>query len=132
MFTQHEHEVTAMFVLRIAARVTSVLVFLILLLFYIGEGLSLANTNLNEFVGLLFFPVGLIFGFAIGWHDELWGGITSILSTAAFYLIYGFLLSGSIHQGWAFLVFTIPGVLFLVYGLIHWPQHHSAGRKLVI
>jgi integral membrane sensor domain MASE1 len=132
MFTQRENEETLMFALRIAARVTSVVVFLILLLFYIGEGLSLTNTNRNEFIGLLFFPVGLVAGFALGWHDELWGGIIAICSTAAFYVIYGLALSGSIDQGWAFLVFTIPGALFLLYGLIHSPRHHSAGRKAVI
>lgn len=129
MFTPRNNEDTPKFILRWAARVCSVLVFMILMLLYVGGNLILSQVGPGEIVGLIFFPFGLLAGFALGWHDELFGGFLSVLSAAAFYLIYGLLLNGSIDQGWAVLVLTVPGLLFLAYGLIHSPRAHFPGRS---
>lgn len=128
MFSSRPNEDTPLFVLRGAARVSSIIVFLVLFLFYTDGSLTVSNIGLREWIGLFFFPVGLLLGFAAGWHDELTGGIIALGSTAAFYLIYGLLLSGTINQGWAFLVFAIPGLLFLAYGLFHGRAHYHVHR----
>lgn len=132
MFTRSQDEEAWMFVLRLAARVSSVLVFGVIILFYIGEGVVLSNIHPREIIGQAFFPFGLLIGFAVGCYKELAGGIAAICSTIAFYLVYGLILSGTVRQGWAFLVFTIPGVLFLLYGLLRLPHAHSTGRKAII
>jgi hypothetical protein len=108
MFLSRPNEDAWLFVLRGAARVSSIIVFLVLFLFYTDGSLNISNIGLREWVELFFIPVGLLLGFAAGWHDELAGGIIALGSNAAFYLINGLLLSGTVGQGWAFLVFTIP------------------------
>ncbi|CAN5559503.1 hypothetical protein BH10ACI3_BH10ACI3_10190 [soil metagenome] len=129
MFTKRENEETLLFVLRAAGRVLSLAVLFVLLMFYLSEG---GNTEIafREVVGLLFFPVGLVIGLMVGWRNEMAGGMISMLSVAAFYVIYGSVLSGTLQQGWAFLVFAIPGLLFLAYGVLDriWfhPGHHHA------
>lgn len=129
----HGIEVTILFVLRWTARILSLATVLLLILFYLGEGLNFGNIELREYIGLLFFPVGLVVGFAVGWHKELLGGIISSTSIAGFYLIYGVLLNGSIMQGSAFLVFAIPGFLFLLYGLVaridYMVHHHTFSHR---
>jgi len=132
MFSPRTDEDTRMFVLRMTARVSSVVVFLILFLFYSDGSLALDNIGPRETVGFLMFPVGLLAGFALGWHNELWGGLLSMCSTVGFYLIYGLLLYGSVDQGWAFLVFTLPGLLFLIYGIVHSRTHHFDGRRAIV
>lgn len=117
MLTKRENEGMFLFILRWSARILGLAVVLLLVLFYLGEGIDLHSVAAREYIGFLFFPIGLVLGIAVGWHDELIGGSISAGSTAAFYLIYGALLSGSIMQGSAFLVFTIPGFLFLLHGL---------------
>ena len=119
MFTKRENEETALFVIRWSGRVLSLMVLFLLALFYLSEGIVTSEIAYREYIGLLFFPIGVAIGFVIGWRDELRGGLISVLSVSAFYLIYGLLLNGSIRQGWAFLVFAVPGILFLAYGLLN-------------
>ncbi len=111
-------EYAALFTLRWTARVLALATLLLLALFYIGEGVNVSDIAPREYVGLIFFPIGLVVGYLIAWKNELLGGVVAVGSILAFYLIYGALLNGSIMQGSAFLVFGIPGLLFLVYGLL--------------
>lgn len=119
MFTKRENEETALFVIRWAARLLGLMVLFLLFLFYMSEGGPTSDVTWHELVGLIFFPVGLGLGFIVGWKHELAGGLISVLSVAGFYVIYGLLLSGSIRQGWWFLVFALPGFLYLLYGLLN-------------
>lgn len=66
----------------------------------------------QEWLGLCFFLFGVIVGFAVTWWKEGLGGGLTIVSVLAFYLLYGWLARG-IFLGWWFLVFAIPGLLFL-------------------
>lgn len=116
-------ETAALFTLRWTARVLALATLLLLAMFYIGEGMNIGEITPREYIGLAFFPIGLTAGFIVAWRNEFLGGVISVASIVAFYLIYGALLSGSIMQGSAFLVFGIPGLLFLIYGLLARIEH---------
>jgi hypothetical protein len=100
--------------IRWAARVLSIVSTVLLLLFLLGsrEQFDLTRISAREWLGLLFFPFGVIVGFAIAWWREGLGGSLTILSLLAFYVFYGWLVRGG-FLGWWFLVFGFPGLLFL-------------------
>jgi hypothetical protein len=131
MFTKRENEDTAMFILRCAARVLSIAFILLIVLFYVGDRSATAGITSDQYIGLLFFPLGMCIGFIMGWRNELIGGLVAVLSLLLFYLIYGLLLTGSVPQGKWFMIFDIPGLLFLVYGILRLPQHHVTTKRTV-
>jgi hypothetical protein len=100
--------------LRWVARIWSVLSVVLLFLFFIGEGLQLGKVTPQEWLGLLFFPIGITVGLMIAWWKEGWGGAITVVSFIGFYLVYGLLLRGSFPKGWAFPIFAAPGLLYLV------------------
>jgi hypothetical protein len=100
------------------ARAVSVLSIGLLLLFFIGEGFSPHGIATREWIGLLFFPFGVVVGIAVAWKREVLGSLLSIGSLAGFYLVYGLLLSGRLPRGYAFAAFTSPAFLFLLTWLI--------------
>ena len=71
----------------------------------------------KQWVGFLFFPTGVIAGMLLGWWREVLGGAVTVGSLFGFYLIYGWLLNGQIWLGAWFIVFALPGILFLISGL---------------
>lgn len=132
MFTKRENEETALFILRWSGRVFGLMVLFLLALFYLTGGVGATEITIRQYIGLLFFPVGLAIGFVVGWRNELAGGMISVLSVAAFYLVYGLLLSGSTRQGSAFLIFAVPGVLFLSYGILIRIWFHTDGHTVSV
>lgn len=104
-------------VLRMTARISSVLSIAVLLMFLFGEEFNPAKIKFNQWIGFLFFPVGIVLGFIIGWKYELTGGLISVISLLCFYFIYGLALTGKLPQTFAFLIFTIPGFLFVICGI---------------
>lgn len=112
------HENLLPHVVRLAARGSAVICLTIILLFLLGEGLIFEGLSFEEWVGLAFFPIGTLVGTILGWRDELLGGAIVIGSILGFYIVFGWYLSGSIRQCWAFLPFIVPGVLFLIHGLL--------------
>ena len=116
MFEHREHENALLFSLRWTARLASAVCLAIIFLFFAGEGIDFSAVRPVEYVGLFFFPLGVMIGLVLAWREELAGGAVTVISVAAFYLVYGALLSGRLWQGWGFLPFLIPGVLFLIYG----------------
>ena len=115
MFEPREHETPLLHALRLLARGASVVCIAIILLFLFGEGFNFGSVTGKQWVGLLFFPVMVFVGLVLAWREEAVGGIISIIGIAGIYLVYGLLLNGSIWQGWAFLPFLVPGVLFVLY-----------------
>jgi hypothetical protein len=97
------------------ARAASLTSAAIILLFFVG--FQPGRVALREWIGLAFFPIGVVVGFVIAWWKEGLGGGVALVSLLAFYGIYGFLM-GSHIGGWAFIVFSSPGFLFLAYWLI--------------
>jgi hypothetical protein len=97
--------------LRWLARAGSILSILLLLLFIFGEEFQPAKITLKEWVGLAFFPFGLVVGMIVAWWKEGVGAGITLASLLAFYVVFGFLFGDSLG-GW-FIVFAAPGFLFL-------------------
>ena len=130
MFEPRVHEDNNLFILRWTARLFGAACLAILLLFIFGEDFDWSKISAKEFVGLLFFPVGLIIGLILAWRRELLGGAISAGSVLALYVIYGWFLNGSLGQGWWFIVFAIPGVLFFAYGILSMNGQTAIGNKV--
>lgn len=103
--------------LRWIARAGSLLSILLILMFFIGEGFHPNQVRPREWVGLMFFPAGVVGGMIISWWKEGVGAGITLASLLAFYVVYG-LLMGSHVGGWAFVVFASPGFFFLLYWLL--------------
>lgn len=132
MFSNRENESYGMFFIRWLARILSLAFSFLLILFFLSEGIRLSDIAALELIGLLFFPIGLFIGFVISWQNELTGGIVSVLSTLSFYIGYGLLTTG-IPDSFAFAVFTVPGLLFLLYGVIDRViLHHHGNHKFAV
>lgn len=123
MFSPRVDEPTYLFTLRWIARLLSLGSIGFILLFVFGEGFNPSEVRPVEWLGLLFFPFGLMLGLVLGWRREMSGGIIAVGSIALFYLVYGLAINRAIFQGWWFLVLSIPGWLFLLYAVLrheHW------------
>ncbi len=70
-----------------------------------------------EWVGLAFFPTGLIVGLAIAFFRPKTGALTALASFAAFY-VWHFARAGDLPAGPFFALLTAPAVLFLISGLL--------------
>ena len=86
----------------------------VILVFMVCEGFNASKIKISEWALFLFFPFGICFGMILAWWKESTGGIVTVGSVAMFYLIH-YLNTGRYPRGWTFLVFTIPGFLFLLY-----------------
>ena len=98
-------------------RMASALSFVIIGLFLFGGNEPLQPISGHELIGFAFFPVGVLLGMAVGWRWQITGGAVSMLSLGAFYL-WHFIATGSIALGPWFIIFSSPGLLFLVFGLL--------------
>jgi hypothetical protein len=99
--------------LRWTARVSAFASVALVLLFMIGEGFDPTRLTAREWLGFLFFPLGISIGMVLGWRHEGAGGALTVGCLAAFYAIHR-AMTGSFPRGWAWLVFTTPGFLFLL------------------
>ena len=98
------------------ARVSSLASIGLLGLFLFGGEESLAPT-LREAIAMVFFPFGVIAGMIVGWKNELRGGLISVSSLAVFYAVMAIMGRGIPTTPW-FVIFTLPGLLFLTAGLL--------------
>ena len=97
-------------VLRWVAHVWAIVTIALVVAFSIGEGIEL--TTLWEWIGFVFFPVGVCAGMIVAWRSEILGGAITVGSLVVFYAIH-YVSSGAFPQGFAWLVFAAPGFLFL-------------------
>ena len=118
MFGPREKETTQEQILRLGARAASAVCIAIIFLYFLGKDFAFSQVTAAEWVGFVLFPVGVLIGLVLAWEEELIGGVIILVSVAGFYLVYGVLAGGIMNQGWALLPFSIPGVLFLIYGLV--------------
>ena len=108
------------------ARIASMVSIVLLVALFIGEGLHPSQIAAREWVGLLFFPLGVMVGMIVAWWKEGTGAGVTVGSLVAFYLIYGYLFRNHIG-GWAFVTFASPGFLFL----LHWLLVHSRKSQML-
>ena len=113
--------------LRWVARLFSVASIALLSLFVLGEPPVPGNVAAREWVGLAFFPIGVVIGMVVGWRHEGLGAAIGLLSLACFYGVYGVVLRGSGALGWWFVVFSSPCFVFLLTGLADRAQQPAGG-----
>ena len=101
------------FLIRWLARILSLMSLAVILMFIIGERFDPSTLKPIDWVGFVFFPVGISAGMVVAWWREDLGGYATIASLMAFYAA-NYLMSGRFPQGWAWLVFASPGFLFLL------------------
>ena len=121
MFAPREHETFLLHLIRVTARATSIVCLAIIFFFFLTEEFNPDTVPARDWIGVVFFPVSVLIGLVLAWRREALGGAISVLGVMCFYVIYGWLLAGSMRQGWAFLPFLIPGSLFLIYGYLATP-----------
>ncbi len=106
----HKHQ-RWVWALRWTARVWSVASVGLVLGFIVGEGFN--PSGLNEWLGVLLFPVGISIGMILAWWKEGLGGSITVGSLVAFYVVH-LTTAGTFPKGWAWLAFAAPGFLFLL------------------
>jgi hypothetical protein len=110
-------------VVRWSARITSLMLVALVLVFMVGEGppnpFKQPSSVQVEFLGMAL----MLAGFLLGWRWEAMGGIMAVVGFAAFFATE--LVVNGRPPGGAIPLFVVPGVLFLVsYGLA------AMGRRL--
>lgn len=113
MLAQKDSGGVTIFLFRWSARLLSIASTAMLLLFLFGEPFETSKVTGRQWLALLFFPVGIVVGFVVAWWKEGLGGGITIASLLIFYLIFVFLLKDNLARGGWFLVFALPGFLFL-------------------
>jgi len=113
MLAQNDSGRVAEVLFRWAARLLSIASTVMLLLFVFGEKFEAAKVTGRQLLAFVFFPLGIVVGFAVAWWKEGVGGGISVVSLLIFYLIFVTLLRGDLARGGWFMVFALPGFLFL-------------------
>jgi len=114
MLAQKDSAGVAVFLFHWSARILSLASTAMLLMFLFGEPFEPSKITGRQWLAFVFFPLGIVVGFVVAWWKEGLGGSITIASLLIFYLIFVLLLRGSLARGLWFLVFAVPGVLFLV------------------
>lgn len=112
-------------VIELLARVGSIASITLLLMLFVGEELNPSHITPRQWVGLFFFPLGVMVGMIIAWWKEGLGAAITLGSLLAFYVVYGYLMRYHI-AGWAFIVFASPGFLFLLHWLLRGAEERHA------
>jgi len=106
-------------VVRWIARISSGITAALILLIFIGEGLtegfeSLLHMSVRETLMMVAF-VALWLGLLLGWKWELYGGLFTICGVTAFYLV-DYLFSGTLLRLPFPVIVASPSLLFLYCG----------------
>ncbi|MFZ0479647.1 MAG: hypothetical protein WAL71_10890 [Terriglobales bacterium] len=109
------------------ARVWSILCFALVLAFAVTEVLqgSGPSPTRNEWLGLVFWPIGVCVGLAVAWLREELGGSLALGCLIAFY-VWNLVRSGHWPQGPFFFLIAAPGLVFLLAGFL---SHRAAAHK---
>ena len=106
-------------VIRLIARISAGFSAALILLFFIGEGLTggfepLLHMSIRETLMMVAF-VAVWLGLLLGWKCELYGGLLTACGVAAFYLV-DYLFTGTIPKVLFPVIIASPGLLFLYCG----------------
>jgi len=96
--------------IRWTARIWAIVSVAVVVLLSLGEGIHPAGPA--ETAGLFLYPGGICLGMAVAWWKEGVGGMVTVVSLLAFYVLHT-LTAGRLPPGWAWLVLAFPGFLFL-------------------
>ena len=107
------------------ARVGSIASITLLVIIFQAETFHPSGIAPREWLGLIFFPIGIVVGMIVAWWKEGFGASLTLGSLVAFYFVYGYLLSSHV-DGWAFIVFASPGFLFLLHWLLYRRENRYA------
>ena len=66
----------------------------------------------TEWIGFVLYPGGVCAGMILAWWKEAPGGSLTVGSLLAFYALHA-ATTGSLPEGWAWLILAAPGFLFL-------------------
>jgi hypothetical protein len=111
----------------ILARVGSIASITLLVMLFSDEVIHPSYISPGEWVGLLFFPVGIVIGMIVAWWKEGVGSAITVASLLGLYLVYGYLLRNHVG-GWVFIVLASPGFLFLLHWLLRgFNKEHAMG-----
>ncbi len=104
--------------LRFSARITSIAILLVFLIFFVGEGIvsNLETLKIEDILLLSLIPGLLLVGTIIAWKRELLGGIIICISILTFNFIDYFLHSDTAFSP-NFLIIILVGILFIIVGI---------------
>jgi hypothetical protein len=112
--------------IRWTARFGSVASLLVLAAFIFGDTERGVSPTALEWLGIAFFPGGVIVGMLLAWRKELLGGAITAASLLGFYA-WHFSVSGKLSAGPWFILLAAPGILFLVASLTErWERRWSS------
>lgn len=103
------------------ARITSILSLALLAMFAFG-GSEQGLPSMTEAVALALFPGAVALGMLLGWWRPLIGGVVCVAGLALFYAYMAAAAGRPVGGPW-FIVFSAPGMLFLVCGLLGRAHH---------
>ena len=127
MFTRRIGSSLPLAIIEWLARIGSIASVVLLALIFLGEAFEPSRISRNEWIGLLFFPIGLTIGLVIAWWKEGVGSAISVGSLAGFYVIWGYVFRNHIGGPW-FIAFASPAFLFLLHWLLRGGgQKHAMG-----
>ena len=100
-------------VLKWSARILSILLVVLFLLFLIGEGVP-GSTGLTLIETAMFSALFVVFlGFVLAWIRELAGGILSLAGFIVFLI-----LEGDLEVGVLLSAMALPSILFIISGML--------------
>ncbi len=114
--------------MKIVARITSALVLLIFLVFFIGENTvnNIALLKTQDILLLLLIPGVLTIGTIITWKNELLGGIV-ICAVFTIFSVIDYAVTGKIVSP-NFLIIFVTGILFIIVGINSKKQTHKQAK----
>lgn len=121
--TAHDLGNILMHACRWLGRLLSIPVFLFLIAEVLDSHSGGRGPTPSEWFLIALFPGTMALGLLIGWKWELLGGSLAVAGLGAFYAACAALGRG-MPKGPYFLVFTVPGILMLLAGLLA----HAADR----
>ena len=106
------------------ARLWSLASIVFVLLFVFGDLINGhgPTPTLVEWLGLAFFPGGVIIGLVIAWFRKGLGGSLALASLLAFY-VWNLLARGTLPGGPYLLLVAAPGFLFLIAWMLSRPNN---------
>jgi hypothetical protein len=112
-------------IIRWTARIWAVASLLFLSAFIFGDAeRSGIWPTITEWIGLAFFPTGIVVGLLIAFWKEFQGGTIAVFSLMGFY-IWHFAVSGKLDAGPWFALIAAPGFLFVLASLFSRPTPAS-------